>query len=229
MAQSAILGSSLAKKYWMAATGLFLCLFLLGHLAGNLQLFIPGEAGKLQFNAYAVFMTTNPAVMVLSYLTYISILFHAVDGLLLTLANRKARPVGYAMYSPSRSSHWTARNMGILGTVILAFIVIHMAMFWWKYKFGEIPLDSAGNKDLHQVVIKAFSADGFGMWYTLGYTLAMLAIAFHLWHGVKSAFSSLGLKTPKVERAIQLAGYSFAVLVPLLFASIPIYIYATHS
>lgn len=69
----------------MAATGLFLCIFLLGHLAGNLQLFMTDEAGKLQFNEYAKFMTTFPAVKILSYLTYFSIVFHAIDGLLLTL------------------------------------------------------------------------------------------------------------------------------------------------
>ena len=93
MSKSVLLNSSIAKKYWLALTGLFLCLFLAGHLAGNLQLFIPGEAGRLQFNEYALFMTTNPAVKVLSYVTYFSILFHAIDGILLTVQNRKARPV----------------------------------------------------------------------------------------------------------------------------------------
>ena len=78
MAKSALLKSSIAKKYWMALTGLFLCLFLAGHLAGNLQLLLPNASEK--FNAYALFMTTNPAVKILSYLTYISIIFHAVDG-----------------------------------------------------------------------------------------------------------------------------------------------------
>ena len=92
MAKSALLKSSIAKKYWMALTGLFLCLFLAGHLAGNLQLLVPNNA--LNFNQYALFMTTNPAVKVLSYLTYISILFHAIDGFLLTYQNAKARPIG---------------------------------------------------------------------------------------------------------------------------------------
>ena len=73
MSNSALIKSSLAKKYWMALTGLFLCLFLIGHLVGNLQLFLPGYAGKLQFNEYAVFMTSNPAVKILSYLVYFSI------------------------------------------------------------------------------------------------------------------------------------------------------------
>ncbi len=228
MSNSAILGSSLAKKYWMAATGLFLCLFLMGHLAGNLQLFIPGEEGQLQFNAYAYFMTHNPVVKILSYVTYFSILFHAFDGILLTVNNYKARPTKYAYSKPSANSHWTSRNMGILGTIILIYIIVHMANFWYVMHWGEIPMDAAGNKDLHTVVIAAFTDGTIGLVYTLGYSLAMLAIGFHLWHGVFSAFSSLGLKTPKVEKPLKVLAYSFAVVVPVLFASIPIYIYLTY-
>src|SRR5690606_1895556 len=101
-------------------TGLFLCVFLIGHLAGNLQL-IFGDA--LQFNQYALFMTSNPAVKILSYLTYISIVFHAVDGILLTIQNRKARPIGYAKENAAANSPWASRNMAVLGTLILVFIV----------------------------------------------------------------------------------------------------------
>jgi succinate dehydrogenase / fumarate reductase cytochrome b subunit len=98
MAKSALIKSSIAKKYWMALTGLFLCLFLTGHLAGNLQLLIPDNAAA--FNQYALFMTTNPAVKLLSYLTYISIIFHAVDGIMLAIQNKKARPIAYAKNNP---------------------------------------------------------------------------------------------------------------------------------
>jgi len=97
MSSSGILKSSLAKKYAMALTGLFLCLFLVGHLLGNLQLFVPGLEGQTAFNEYAKFMTTFPLVKVLSYLTYASVLFHVVDGIALTLQNRQARPVRYAV------------------------------------------------------------------------------------------------------------------------------------
>ena len=91
MSKSAILSSSIAKKYWMALTGLFLCLFLVGHLLGNLQLILKaGEEGKRAFNEYAYFMTHNPLIKVMSYLTYLSILFHAIDGILLTIQNKKA-------------------------------------------------------------------------------------------------------------------------------------------
>jgi succinate dehydrogenase / fumarate reductase cytochrome b subunit len=134
MAKSAILKSSIAKKYWMALTGLFLCLFLLGHLFGNLQLIY---SDVLHFNQYALFMTSNPAIKALSYITYTSILFHAVDGFVLTYQNMKARPIGYVRNNPSANTMWSSRNMAILGTLILIFIVTHMITFWAPMHFDK--------------------------------------------------------------------------------------------
>lgn len=222
---SGLIKSSLIKKYWMAATGLFLCLFLVGHLTGNLQLLIPGEAGKLQFNEYALFMTTNPVVRILSILTFASVIFHVIDGIMLTAANKKARPVQYAYSKPSRNSMWTSRNMGILGTIILVFLVIHLSNFWYEMKFGSIPVDSAGNSDLHEVVITSFQ-DPI---YVIIYVVSMIAIAFHLWHGVGSAFRSLGVSHKKYINGLVKFGYAFAVLIPLGFAIIPVYLFICNS
>lgn len=269
MAKSAFLKSSLAKKYWMALTGLFLCLFLVGHLVGNLQL-IYGDA--LQFNQYALFMTSNPAVKVLSYLTYASILFHAFDGFWLTIQNRKARPIGYAYERPEANSKWQSRNMAILGTLILVFIVTHMVNFWAKMHFDKkmplqtvtiqanpmmppqdfyltttgnyIPVGSVlvknktefynqevnvkigeGYKDLHKITIAFFKDKKYGLVYTILYVLAMGVLAFHLNHGFKAAFRSLGVSNPKYHGTIKTIGLWFSILVPLLFAIIPVYIH----
>lgn len=219
--------TSLVKKYWMAATGLFLCLFLVGHLLGNLQLFISGEEGQLQFNAYAKFMTSNPIVKILSYVTYISILFHAFDGLLLTIKNRSARPARYVYERADRNSIWSSRNMGILGTVILAFLVTHMANFWAVMHFGEIGQDTAGNKDLHTVVMAFFRSEDFGLIATALYVASMFAVSFHLVHGFKSAFQSVGLSHRKYNAILGYLGYGFSIVVPGLFAAIPVYIYLT--
>ena len=225
----------------MAASGLFLCLFLAGHLVGNLQLFIPGEAGRLQFNEYALFMTTNPAVKLLSYLTYFSILFHAVDGLLLTLQNRKARPVKYVMKHDAANSPWSSRNMGILGTIILAFIVTHMQNFWWRMHFDKsLPIqttDAEGMaletplKDLYTVVMDFFSPaqNDLALLFVGIYVVSMVAIAFHLYHGFQSGFQSLGINHRKYNPAIQTLGKAYAILVPLAFASIPVYLYLTQT
>jgi succinate dehydrogenase / fumarate reductase, cytochrome b subunit len=141
MSNSAILKSSIAKKWWMALTGLFLCLFLVGHLLGNLQLiFIDGEEGKQAFNEYAYFMTHNPFIKVLSYVTYLSILFHAIDGFMLTIQNKKARPQAYAYVKQGANTSLPARYMAILGSTILIFIVLHMANFWGRMHFDKMPL-----------------------------------------------------------------------------------------
>ena len=127
MSNSSILKSSIAKKYWMALTGLFLCLFLVGHLLGNLQLiFSTGEEGKRAFNEYAYFITHFLPIKILSYLTYISIIFHAVDGFILTIQNRRARPIKYAVNNPGPTSSTPARYMAVLGTLILVFLATHM-------------------------------------------------------------------------------------------------------
>jgi len=281
MAKSALLKSSIAKKYWMALTGLFLCLFLAGHLAGNLQLLVPNNA--LNFNQYALFMTSNPAVKLLSYLTYISILFHAIDGIALTIQNKKARPIGYAKTNGSTSS-FASRNMAVLGTIILVFIVTHMVNFWAKMHFDKnMPLmtkiiDVQGQKqnfyvgtqvgqyfpveqvakegdkadqtmmpkqfviknrtelyysqadvktadlykDLYKITIDFFKDAKYGLYFTIGYVLAMIALAFHLWHGFQSAFQSLGVNSSKLTPVIKFFGRAFAIVVPLLFAIIPI-------
>lgn len=232
MAKSALLKSSLAKKYWMAFTGLFLCLFLVGHLFGNLQLLLPvSDAAKDQFNEYALFMTTNPGVKVLSYLTYISILFHAIDGLLLTIHNRKARPQGYESFRPSTNTMWSSRNMGILGSVILVFIVVHMSMFWAQMKFGGLDdtIYTTANgeevKDLYTLTIKTFQDAQYGLLWAVAYLVAMIAIAFHLSHGFASGFQSLGVNHPKYNGFIKKFGMAFAILIPLAFAVIPFYIH----
>jgi succinate dehydrogenase / fumarate reductase cytochrome b subunit len=147
MSKSVLLKSSIAKKYWMALTGLFLCVFLIGHLIGNLQLFAMGEEGRRAFNEYAYFMTHNPAVKLLSYLTYISILLHAVDGFLLAYQNRKARPIQYASNNASANSSTPARKMALLGSIVLIFIGTHMVNFWGKMHFGEIPLHTISVQD----------------------------------------------------------------------------------
>ena len=290
MSNSAFIKSSIAKKYWMALTGLFLCLFLVGHLLGNLQLiFSTGEEGRRVFNEYAFFMTHNPAVKVLSYLTYFSILFHAIDGIALFVQNKKARPVAYAYSKPSANSSMPSRYMALLGTLVLVFIATHMSNFWWKMKYteeiplhsyfaktdkdfgdttyakvfetkefyysqtGPIPKDTAattvrgldimvkgtnlkygsGYKDLHTVVLQYFSKQNksesgvpVGLLGTLFYVISMAVLGFHLWHGFASAFQSLGLNHPTYTPLIKTFGRAFSVVVPGLFAIIPVFLYS---
>jgi len=213
--------SKIFQKALAALSGGFLILFLIGHLVGNLQLFIPGDSGQKQFNTYALFMTTNPAVKLLSYLTYFSILLHSVLTVFLTIKSRSVRPVKYLVDSGSTNSTWSSRNMAFLGTLLLVFIIIHLRSFWYEMHFGDIGVDNWGNKDLHTVTLSAFK----NIYYTGFYILSMMFLGFHLYHGVESAFQTLGLNTSKYEYYINLLGKSIAVIIPLIFATIPISIY----
>lgn len=228
MSKSVLLNSSLAKKYWMALTGLFLCLFLVGHLLGNLQLMASGLEARTAFNEYALFMTSFPLVKLLSYLTYFSILFHAIDGFLLARQNYKARPQKYVHNKPGANSNWASRNMALLGSVMLAFIIVHMGQFWFRMHFGDIPtqmIEGVEHKDLYTVVILFFQNESLGLVWTLVYAVCMVVIAVHLAHGFQSAFQSLGLRHPKYTPLIKKAGLAFAVLIPIGFAIIPLFIH----
>lgn len=221
-AKSALLSSSLAKKYWMSLTGLFLCSFLVVHLAGNLTLLTDPIDAAPAFNEYTKFMTSFPLIKIISYVLYFSILFHAIDGILiLSRENKAARPVSYAYSKPERNTIWASRNMGVLGTAILVFIVLHMGNFWFKYHFGELPTDENGLVDMYGVVVASFKEG----WYTAIYVLSMIALGFHLWHGFESAFQTLGINHKKYTPMIKGFGRFFAVVVPALFAIIPIYIF----
>ena len=213
--------SKIFQKALAAFSGGFLVLFLLGHLAGNLQLFIPGELGQKQFNPYALFMTTNPAVIALSYVTYTSIILHSILTIYLVVKSKLARPIKYQVSSGNSNSSWASRNMAFLGTMLLIFIIIHLRSFWYEMHFGDIGIDKWGNKDLHTVTVSAFQ----NIFYTGFYILSMLMLAFHLSHGVGSAFQTLGLNTSKYEKSITFFGKGIAIIIPLIFATIPIVLY----
>jgi succinate dehydrogenase / fumarate reductase cytochrome b subunit len=216
------LNSTLGRKLIMALTGLFLILFLTGHVSGNLLLF-KGDGGQA-FNMYAKFMTTNPAVKLLSYLTYISVIGHIVYSILLSQHNKSARPVSYSTSKGSTNSAWSSRNMGILGTIILIFLVVHLQGFWAQMHWGEVPTityEGEVYKNLFLIVSEAFKQE----WLVALYVLSMIFLGFHLSHGFASAFQTFGINHKKYSPAIKAIGTAYSILVPALFASMPVYIY----
>jgi len=207
----------------MCVTGLFLSFFLLIHFLGNLQLFLPQEQAHLQFNAYSHFLSGNIIIKIVSYVLYTSIIVHAVDGLIITLRNRKSGG-NYRTDNRKRASTWASRNMGILGTLILIFLVIHFQNFWYVYKFGNLPLDDNGNKDLYILVITVFKE----WWFVLIYVVSMIALCYHLIHGIQSAVRTLGVFHPKFVRWFKNAGIAYSLIISFGFALMPIYIFFTN-
>lgn len=215
---SNFLTSSIGQKLVMSLTGLFLILFLVVHLIGNLQLLI--NDGGQAFNEYAYFMTHNKLIKTVSYLLYAFIVIHAIQGILIWRKNRMARSSRYAV-NKSNGASWASRNMGWLGVVILAFILVHMYQFWLQMKLGNTEMVSYGGKevkDLYSLVSLAFKDIGFVIFYVA----SMVFIAFHLWHGFQSAFQTLGLNHKKYTPFIQGLGKVYAIVVPLGFALIPL-------
>ena len=211
--------TSIARKWVMALSGLFLCLFLVGHLAGNLMLLKSSSTTLLDFNEYAHFMTTNPAVQVLRVLTLVSIVAHLVMSIKLTLQNKAARKTAYAYSGSTGNASWASKNMAPLGVFLLLFLALHLASFAIKNITGGIQgIDANVNVDVYTEVITAFK----NPLYVAFYVLSMVALAFHLSHGFKSGFQSLGARHPKYTGLIEKSGMALGALIPLGFALIPI-------
>jgi len=221
-----LLKSSIGKKLVMSLTGLFLITFLVVHLLGNLQLLIPDGGEK--FNVYAKFMTSNPLIKFLSIGLYTGILLHAVQGILIWMDNRKAKGSKYAV-STLKNGSWMSKNMGLLGLLILFFLCVHMGDFWFKVKFTEqIPMvsyDGVEMKDLYAQVWTSFS----NIWIVIIYMIGLIALALHLWHGFQSAFTTLGLRHRKYTPLINMAGIGFSVIIPSLYALIPLWVLVKNA
>jgi len=212
--------STITRKTLMALTGLFLCFFLVIHLLGNLQLLLPAERAKESFNSYSHLLSGNIFIKIISYVLYTSIIVHCIDALVITLKNKKTAGK-YAIDNRAKVSKWYSRNMGVLGTIILIFLVFHFKDFWYQYKFGTLPTDEQGNKDLYTIVIAAYQ----DWWYVLFYVLSMFALGYHLLHGFFSAARSLGVYHPKYVSWIRVFGTGYSYVIAIGFAIIPIYIY----
>lgn len=216
--------NSLTRKNLMALTGLFLSFFLIIHLLGNLQLLLPEEEARLQYNWYSNLLASNIIIEVIAILLYICILLHTIVAIYLAVKAKKANGSGFSKDRRGRASKWYSRNMMFLGGIIFLFLVIHFKDFWYHYKFGELPLDENGNKDLYTLVITAFDQ----LWYVILYIVAIVALGYHLLHGVFSAHRTLGLYHPLYTKIIKVFGALFAVLMTVGYVIIPIIIYLNH-
>ncbi len=206
------LTSSIGRKLLMSLTGLFLVIFLLIHLIGNLQL-LAGDGGE-SFNHYAEFMAHNPLIQIVSKGLYFFILLHAYQGIVLWIKNRAAR--GNERYAVQvtravNTNSFAAKNMAWLGIIIFIFLIIHMGQFWAKMKFG-------GETDLYSLVSMLYTNP---VWVVF-YIVCMVIVAVHLWHGFQSSFQTLGLNHPKYSPLIRFVGKAYSILIPLGFAMIPI-------
>lgn len=224
MSSQNILASSIGRKFAMGITGLFLITFLIVHCGVNALIFL--NDGGLLFTKAAHFMGTNILIRTMEIVLFAGIIWHIVEALILTMRNQKARPVQYAVVNGAANSKWYSRWMGLLGTLILIFLILHLNHFWVDSRITGINhppviIDGHAYDNLYAEMKDVFEDPIV----VIIYVLAMFSLAYHLMHGFQSAFQSLGLNHKKYTPAIKTIGFWFSVIIPLVFALMPVAMY----
>ena len=202
----------------MALTGLFLISFLVVHAAINAMIFY--NDGGVTFTRWAHFMGTNPIIRTLEIVLIFGFLFHIAQGLWLWKQNRDARgPVSYQVTTATKEATWYSRSMTLLGTLILLFLVIHTSNFWIPNRTHQFM--TGEELPLYQMIIVTFQNPIEVVIYLLG----CFSLYWHLHHGFKSSFQSLGLSHTKYNQFIRVSGAAFSVVISLLFALMPVAVY----
>ena len=205
--------TSIGKKVVMAITGLILFGFVIGHMLGNLQVFM----GANQMNAYAAMLKANATLLWgVRIVLLVGVILHIVAAVQLTRMSQRSRPEGYH-YKDVIQADYAARTMRWSGPIIAVFVIYHLLHFTTGSVHPQF--------DVHDVYRNVIS--GFRVWpVSLFYIIAMVALAFHLWHGVWSMFQTLGLINPKSDKIIhRLAAIATLALV-IGFISIPMAVLA---
>lgn len=213
---------SVGKKLIMSLAGLFLISFLSVHLGINILIILCDTTEP--FNRAAHFMVTNPVIKVMEIVLFGGFFIHMIYGIIVSLQNMMARPIGYKVKNNSQLSFFS-KYMFHTAIIVTIFIVLHLFDFYIKAKFigdvGDIVYEGDTMHDLGQLVIARFSIG----WVVIFYLVALLGLGFHLHHGFQSAFQTLGLNHPVYTPVIKGLGYIYTILVTVGFIAIPIVIY----
>jgi succinate dehydrogenase / fumarate reductase cytochrome b subunit len=211
------MSSTIGKKFLMALTGLFLISFLIVHCGINAMIFY--NDGGATFTHWAHFMGTNPVIRTLEIILILGFLIHIIDACVLWRQNKNARPIAYQYIKHSDKVKWYSRSMTLLGTLILLFLVVHMSSFRIPNRTNQFL--KGEELPLYTMMLKKFQNPILVMIYLAG----CISLFWHLLHGFRSAFQSLGLSHPRYDQAIAFLGISFSVIVSIIFAMMPISIY----
>ena len=205
--------SLVGKKVVMAVTGAILFVFLIGHLLGNLQIFL----GPKQLNAYANFLkSTGELLWMVRAVLLAALLFHILSAWQITLANWRARPVSYVLRKDVETGY-AARTMIYSGPLIFLYVIYHLLMFTFLTTGPGYSYT-----DVYRNVVLAFQVPLISGVYVA----AMLCLGMHLFHGLWSMLQSLGINHPKWNRLRQVLARGVAVVIAAGYISIPVAILA---
>ncbi|MGB0273249.1 MAG: succinate dehydrogenase cytochrome b subunit [Opitutales bacterium] len=230
--------STIGRKLLMALTGLVLVLFVMGHMLGNLQIFLGPDA----INAYAYKLHhVLPAAALWGIRIFLlaCVAIHIWMAIALTLENRRARPQAYATQRVVQASY-ASRTMRMSGVILLAFIIFHIAHFTVRSVPGmryeapnvlqatEVPLVKEGHAVVKEgVTVMTFNVydmmvDGFQVWWVSAfYIIATGLLCLHLTHGVSSMFQTVGLRNRLWRQRLDKLALIYGWVVFLGFAVIP--------
>jgi succinate dehydrogenase cytochrome b subunit len=222
MKWSTFFTSSIGKKFIMSLTGIFLISFLVVHVGVNACIWA-NDDGRM-FNMASHFMATTVVIRIVEVGLFAGLLLHIIQGLVLEVQNRSRRQVGYAVPMGNRGSKWYSRSMGLLGTLLLFFLIIHLSHFWVPSRFTDLPTTEYNGKEVanqYAEIIRIFQNPVVDVLYVLG----CLSLMYHLLHGFQSSFRTLGVPEGKYIALIKGFGIGFSVIVSLAFAMMPVSVY----
>ena len=213
--------TSIGKKWIVALTGLVLVAYVLGHLAGNLQIFLPNKA---RINMYGAFLhSLGPLLWAIRAFLLGCFAVHIITTIQLAAENRRARPDRYegARY---RKASWAARSMVMSGLIVLCFVVFHILHFTAHVvrpdfdNLREILPNGVERHDVFRMVVEGFQSTPASCFYILG----MILLCMHLSHGFGSFVQTLGLNTGRLAPWLEYGGRALAVVICLGYIAIPI-------
>ncbi len=207
---STFISSSIGKKLIMSLSGLFLITFLIVHLGVNLTMLF----GEGLFNEASHFMETNWLIQSMQFILAAGFIIHIVYGIILTIQNRKARGVAYAVRKNAAHTPFNSKTMIHSGILVLLFLILHIRDFFVPMKFSTVPNN-------YELVAMKFSNPVF----VILYIVAFIMLGLHLSHGFKSAFQSAGVSHSKYTPIIKGLGTLYAVLMSVGFTAIAVIMY----
>ncbi len=206
----------------MSLTGIFLISFLVVHVGINACIW--ANDGGQMFNLASHFMATTIVIRIVEVGLFAGLLLHIIQGLIVEIQNRARRGTGYSVKMGNKGSKWYSRSMGLLGTLLLFFLIMHLSHFWVPSRFTELPTIDINGKEVanqYAEIIRVFQSPVVVTLYVLG----CISLMYHLLHGFQSAFRTLGVPNGKYISIIKVAGFGFAVVVSLAFAMMPVSVY----
>jgi succinate dehydrogenase / fumarate reductase, cytochrome b subunit len=201
----------------VAITGIILILFVIGHLLGNLQIFL----GPDWINGYSQHLRDlGPLLWFIRCFLLVTVILHIYFTIQLAIENKRARRERYAEREYVKAS-FASRHMVVSGLIVLAFIIYHLAHFTFRTtdpRFALLKADPLGHYDVYSMMVYGFQ----NIYVSAIYMIGLFLLTLHLTHGSSSLFQSLGLNNQRLTPRLALGGRIFAWLLFVGYASIPV-------